>query len=461
MKKKTNILITISLLAILALSAIQYYLISNTYMLKKQAFIKEAKKEMKFLESNDAFDDLEDAYMVQFPSSLKQSVFQEFNAEKTLGTFKLFIDSLNIKFNQLYKQELAKKELLYHIDYQKTISEIILVNNLKNDTLLHSTLKDEFTLFGKKLPDGKKFFINNGIWESNSYSKNDDKSNLIPNEDITLIVATKSHISIPNSKSIIFKRMRNLLLLSISSILIVIALFTYAIKSFIQQKKISDIKSDFINNITHELKTPLATLSIASKSLHLDKVQQDKTLFFSTLKTIDRQNSRLQGLIDQVVSDSLGYEEITLQKEKLTDTVLFKNIIEDYAIKNSDVNITQSIDNSTTPLYLDKFHFTTALQNLLDNAIKYGSDIIELKTIKKNTTYTIIIEDNGIGIPKQEQELVFDKFYRVKSGDLHDTKGLGLGLYYVKQIVKAHLGKIHLDSEEQKGTKITITLPIQ
>jgi signal transduction histidine kinase len=236
-------------------------------------------------------------------------------------------------------------------------------------------------------------------------------------------------------------------------------LFVVAIQSLIKQKKISDIKTDFINNITHELKTPLTTLSVATKILERKEVKEDEVVFNSIVETINRQNSRLQNIIDQVMSNALGQEKIELQKETVTPDILLKTIIDDFKLSNPDVGIISNLNASKTSLNLDKFHLTTAINNVLENAVKYGCKNIILKTVVQNKQLNISIEDDGIGIQKTKQLLLFEKFYRVGEGNIHNVKGLGLGLYYVNQIIKAHQGSIKVQSDLGKGSLFTISIP--
>jgi len=177
------------------------------------------------------------------------------------------------------------------------------------------------------------------------------------------------------------------------------------------------------------------------------------------LQTIARQNTRLQDIIDQVMTNSLGHEEIELNKEKITANRFLTTIVDDFTIAYPGVAVSTDLTAQETELVLDKFHLTTAIVNVLENAVKYGCRNIVVKTALANGRFTISIADDGIGIPKSKQSLLFDKFYRVEEGNLHNTKGLGLGLYYVHQIIKAHRGSINVVSDLGKGALFNITIP--
>ena len=231
-----------------------------------------------------------------------------------------------------------------------------------------------------------------------------------------------------------------------------------ALKALIKQKKVSDIKTDFINNITHELKTPLTTLSVSTKILTKKEIRENDQTFQTVLDTMNRQNLRLQNLIDQVMTNSLGHTEIELRKEKISSNVFLATTISDFNIAYPEIVINSDF-TAATNLFLDKFHLTTAIVNVLENAVKYGCTNITVQATIQKSQFCISILDNGIGIPKNKQLLLFDKFYRVDEGNLHTTKGLGLGLYYVDQIVKAHKGSILVVSAPGKGAAFTISIP--
>ena len=226
----------------------------------------------------------------------------------------------------------------------------------------------------------------------------------------------------------------------------------------------ADVKTDFINNITHELKTPLATLSIASRSLRNKEIVSNSEAFDNTVTIIERQNKRLHKLVDQVMNNTLGSEELELKIEKVDDSEYLITLINDFKLLHQDKNIkiNYSIEVRPVQLHIDRFLMTTAINNILDNAVKYNNDSIHisLETKLENDNYYITISDNGKGIKERDQKRIFEKFYRVNTGDVHDVKGLGLGLFYASQIVKAHQGKITINSREGLGTSFIIALPV-
>jgi two-component system sensor histidine kinase VicK len=148
-----------------------------------------------------------------------------------------------------------------------------------------------------------------------------------------------------------------------------------------------------------------------------------------------------------------------LQKEKINSEVFLNSIINDFKISNPSISISTEFCTTEISLFLDKFHLTTAIQNVLENAVKYGCNSINIRTSLINNQFNISIQDNGIGISKSNHSMLFDKFYRVEEGNLHNTKGLGLGLYYVNQIIKAHKGTVAVISDLGKGAVFNISIP--
>lgn len=456
MKKKINILIIASLAALITLSIIQYYLISNTFQLKKDTFIKEVKSQLKFIEVNERLESLDDSYNDLISDLLKDYQGGQLPREKLLSKVKDFNDSLNVEFISYFENTLKERNFPYNVNYQEQIISAIIMKPNANDTIL-SPKNNSILLFGIALDPKTRIDFNSNKWTSNSFSEDDV---LAVNQSLHFEIRSNSYIDIPEWRFEVFKEMSGLLLLSVMSILTVILLFIYALSSFIKQKKVADIKTDFINNITHELKTPLATLSVATTAMQKETILSNRELLKTTVQTVNRQRNRLQNLIDQVLNNSLGFRDIKLKIEGVSSNELLQNLISDYQLTNDTIRINPQLALTDTTLSIDKFHMTTAILNVLENAVKYGGQSIIVSSEKINGSFQIIIEDDGIGISKEEQKKVFDKFYRVGNTNVHNTKGLGLGLYYVSQIVKAHNGFIEIESTVKEGTKVTINIPI-
>jgi len=243
---------------------------------------------------------------------------------------------------------------------------------------------------------------------------------------------------------------------------IIIAAFLLTLKTMLSQKKLSEIKSDFINNMTHEFKTPIATIQLATDALKNEKVlhNPDQILYYSGI--IKEENRRMNKQVEKILqSAQLEREEIKLQLKKLDVHVVIQKISENATLQLEDANatLTYTLNAENSIIYADEVHFSNIIFNLIDNAIKYSKEnpTVHIETNNIGNSFQLKISDNGIGMSKETQNHIFEKFYRAHTGNLHNVKGFGLGLTYVKKIVDAHGGKIHVDSEIDKGTTFTLS----
>ena len=261
----------------------------------------------------------------------------------------------------------------------------------------------------------------------------------------------------------------HLALLLLGSILftsIIITAFLLTLKTMLSQKKLSEIKSDFINNMTHEFKTPIATIQLATDALKNEKVihNPDQILYYSGI--IKEENRRMNKQVEKILqSAQLEREEIKLQLRKLDVNMVIQKVAENVALQMQEVGatLTTTLNASNSIIYADEVHFSNIIFNLIDNAIKYSKEnpSIQIETNNMGQSLQLKIIDNGIGMSKETTNHIFEKFYRAHTGNLHDVKGFGLGLTYVKKIVDAHGGKINVDSALGEGTIFTLTFSIK
>ncbi len=268
----------------------------------------------------------------------------------------------------------------------------------------------------------------------------------------------------PEKKQFILAEMGSLFITSVILILIVLFLFWRTIHSLIKEKKISEYTTDFLNNMTHEFKTPLTNIALAGKMILKDSttVRGDKINHYSEIILEENEKLRLQ--VEQMLSmTALERGEIPLQKSELDFHALIHGSLNSISIQieNKQGNLKLKLNAERCVLMGDKTQLTNALCNLLDNAIKYSMEKPELtvQTFNNGQNLIVVVSDEGIGIDKEYHKKVFDKFFRVPTGDVHDVKGFGLGLAYIKKIVELHGGTIELRSEKGKGTTFTITFP--
>ncbi|MDX6182730.1 HAMP domain-containing sensor histidine kinase [Flavobacterium sp. Fl-77] len=452
MKQRINLLIAFSIVALVVLSTVQCYLVKTTYDYKVAQFHTEIKNEIAQITNN--YSDIDSALVTKKEFLYKEIGTYYIQGKKTKFQLKKtileneFTDVISLKIQQKLKRELPNLKIDFAIVLNKFI---IYQNTKKNDTIFSEKPSIQNKLYGNLASLNHSFLVRNYVGTTNGSFEN---------QDYKLLTEDSMYVAVIDWEMIILKRMTFILVLSLLSIATLITLFVIAIKALIKQKKVSDVKTDFINNITHELKTPLATLSISTKILEQKNIRDNDEKFISLVNTISRQNNRLQHLIDQVMANSLAENQIELQKEKIITEDFLLSIIKDFKIGNPQITIETDFQTKKTILVLDQFHLTTAILNVLENAVKYGSNKILLTTKNYQNQFTIAIEDNGIGISKNKQALLFEKFYRVEQGNLHTTKGLGLGLYYVHQIIKAHQGSIAVMSDLGKGAVFTIMFKV-
>lgn len=451
MQKKINLLILFSVLALVVLSSMQVYLVKTTYDYKVAQFHAEIKN--KIAKVTDDYSDIDSTIFNKKDVLYRNLAINYIQENKTKFWVKNAIldNKFKAELTRKLQQEFEKEIPNLKLDFAIVLNKFVLYNGLKStDTIYSEKPKIANKLYGNLTSLENAFLIRNYVGTT---------SGTTLTSDYKLLTEDALYVSVTDWETIIMKRMAAVLGISIISILTLITLFIIALKALIKQKKVSDVKTDFINNITHELKTPLSTLAISTKILERKDIRDNEAHFDSLVSTISRQNNRLQQLIDQVMTNALGANEIELQKEKIVIVPFLNSIIEDFKFANPDTQITFHTDTTKTVLLLDKFHFTTAILNVLENAIKYGCNTIVIEALQTENQFKISIQDDGIGIKKEKHSLLFDKFYRVEQGNLHNAKGLGLGLYYVDQIIKAHQGTIKVMSDLGKGASFTISIP--
>jgi len=449
---KPRIAIWFSLLAVVLLILIQFYSISEMYRIKREQF-------------DSRYGDLVYTAMVNYNRTADQ-VF----------------DSLFFAFDNYARQMIIRYEQLLSAEEEDTFRISVLDDFSK---ILNSQQSpDEFVRRFLKNQRAETDF-RSGYYIEELYLISFDEllpvySDTITPERPELSEALQAYsytsegnyyrirydffVDFTHKSRIIYREMIATLILAFVTILIVSLVFYLTVKNMLLQKKLSDLKTDFINNMTHELKTPLSTIAVATSSLSDEKFlkQQERVKEISAL--IKKQNRHLTQLIDRILDISIWEkDQVKLEKRSVHILEFFKERLDSFRIeyRDSGLKIHEDYDLDKDYVKLDEVHMTTVLNNLLSNAVKYCNKTpeIEIKVSVKNSLL-IQIKDNGIGISREEQKYIFDKFYRSGHGDFKTVKGLGLGLYYVKQIVTAHGGEIFINSQPGKGTTFNIHIPL-
>jgi len=262
------------------------------------------------------------------------------------------------------------------------------------------------------------------------------------------------------------QEMTNLFLPSIALIVFILAVYIVTVIVILRQKNLNTIKNDFINNMTHELKTPISSISLAAQMLQEQDITKRSPESLKHIATVIRdETKRLSVHVERVLQMAMfEKEKSNLKLNDIRVNLLIKDIIGSFSLKvvNKGGKIVSELNAADDYVLVDEVHFTNIIFNLMDNALKYSGDkplILSIETHNAGNNLVISIEDNGIGISKEDQKKIFEKFFRVSTGNLHNVKGFGLGLAYVKKMVKDHKGTIKVESEPNIGTKFIITIP--
>ena len=337
-----------------------------------------------------------------------------------------------------------------------------------SNEILQKLLLNELDEFGIKTPFEYGIYSNGLATKIKSEKFNYDKHNTYSIPVFTDNEGTSSYqllVSFPHKKTFLFSELLGITVLSIIFTLIIIIAYSSALNQLIRQRQISEIKTDFINNMTHEFKTPIATINLALDAIKNPKIIDDKEKVQRYLQMIRDENKRMHAQVENVLRISkLEKRELEINKENnnlhdiIDEAVEHINLI----IEDRQGTITTHFDATRTSVLLNDVHFTNVIVNILDNAIKYSPEtpVIDIYTENVKDFIIVKIKDQGAGMSKVAQKRIFEKFYREHTGDLHNVKGHGLGLAYVKKIVENHDGEVYVESEKGKGSTFIIKLPL-
>ena len=343
------------------------------------------------------------------------------------------------------------------------------LNQRVNNRELNATIKDELNKRNIHLDFKYGVYSNDGLatkLKSGYYTINTKDSFKYPlfwdskNKPEYLL-----YVTFPAKNEHILSGISGILLLSLFFIFIIIIAFSSSLYQLIKQKKISEIKTDFINNMTHEFKTPIATINLALDSIKNPKIINDNQKVLRYINMIRDENKRMHTQVENVLRISrLEKNQLEISKE----TIDIHDTIEDaishvsLLINDKKGKVRTHLEAITSEISGNEFHLTNVLVNILENAIKYteGAPIIDVYTESTNKFFVVKIKDEGIGMSKNVQKNVFNKFYREQKGNIHDVKGHGLGLAYVKEIVEKHHGTVFVESEKGIGSIFTVKLPL-
>ena len=444
---------TIDTTAINSLYIIQEDGENNEIMMYRNASVEENLKVPQFLNA------IQDSLNLKRVSSERETKFiqiqndQEFsgiNPEQFLSKIGEISRSKEILFETAY-HDLAKKNTI-----ERRVGNVMSLNNFLKFRFKRSNIDIpfEFAIFDMDSITSIKsenFVSKNNTFETALFSDENNQSNY------------SIRVNFPKRTPFLVAPVVSIALVSVLFTFAIIIVYIYTVLILLRQRKISQIKTDFINNMTHEFKTPIATINLALDSIKNPKTINDKSLVKKYLKMIKDENERMHDQVENVLMISqLEKKELNIDKTSLDLNELIKIAVSHVQLllenKKGSINLKLNADKSE--IYGNETHLTNVIINIIDNAIKYCDKKPNIEVVTENIDDKIVmkIQDNGVGMSKNVQNKIFDKFYREHTGDLHNIKGHGLGLAYVKKIVDYHNGKIDLESVVGEGSLFSIEL---
>lgn len=383
------------------------------------------------------------------------------------------INSYDGYVRQQYEENLDQKTEMYKLSQLAVMLSIMPIEDRIDPSTLGQFIKNELRNQGinldfkyavKTFPLGEEHFI----FGSENYSakqQNEYHTLLFKHDLDELKKPNYLYVYFPKRESFLLKKTGLLVIPTFMLTAMLIGIFVFTILIILKQKKLSEIKNDFINNMTHELKTPISTISLASQMLRDNSVTNTPKSIDHISGIIFQESKRLTTQVEKVLQMAVFNEgNLKLKFKEVNINALINSVVLNFELRVKAKNGELVSDLKAEPSIIrgDEVHITNVLFNLLDNAVKYSKEEpkIIISTELKDDSVVVSVRDHGIGIAKEHVNQIFERFYRVPTGNIHDVKGFGLGLSYVKKIVDAHRGKIKVDSAPNKGTKFMIYFPI-
>jgi two-component system phosphate regulon sensor histidine kinase PhoR len=446
MKKSFSIITVLITISLIGIIIIQYSWLKNVAAIRKDQIA--SKVDMVEFEVVEALVDEKMQYAPQLPVDVLPKGAQEQLLE-LIGP-----------------QTIAERFSV--ADIQKKFEKAFEANGLKGAKFEFAVLNDANNL-GPDLasPDYEKHY-ELGLKDSVNYwihvwplvsLESDDSRALMPNEKLVLIIY--------DMQDFVMRYVGWMIAIAVLFTLILITAFYLTVRTILTQKKLSEMKTDFINNMTHELRTPLATIAIAVDTLKNEKIIGNKEQLLSIGQIIKNENLRMNTQVEQILQAAqLDINQVLKGKVELHVHEVMKKMQDKFALQVAEKNatVTYLLEATDDKVFGHPVHFVNMISNLIDNALKYSKEdidpVLEVATYNHNNNIVITVKDNGIGMTKDTVSKIFDKFYRAHTGNVHNVKGFGLGLNYTRKMVEAHNGKIHVESTLGQGSQFKITIPL-
>lgn len=438
------------------------------YRLIRHRRIEEMNEKMQdLIRANDGL--FYDEQRIRFGISTQDSAFIRENAQLTDEEQSL-IEQYNTLLNARNRisQHFNSDEYASHTHALNAEIDISKFNFALLDSMIHEELiingVDSKPMIGILQNDQSKWIFcsenaDTGSLSSSAFRFNFHANGIATNTNLYVVLAFPTHPIILANDTNFYT------IMSICMILLISFLFMFSIRTILSQRKLDEMKTDFINNMTHEIKTPIATISLACEMLKDVGISNDTESRQNFVNVITDENRRMRILIETLLqSAKMANKKINLNLKEIDLNNLVTNCTQSFTltIKNRQGRIVTDLGEIKGALFADELHISNIIHNLIDNAIKYSphNPLVTLKTYTENGFAVMQISDNGIGISKEDQKHIFEKFYRVSTGNVHDVKGFGIGLNYVYNVIQLHKGKISIASELNQGTTFTIQFPL-
>ncbi len=430
-RKRLNIIITLMSISLALLISFQSWWLYNSFKVQEHQITKELDAALYFSLNKEAqlrYEEFKKTFKgaVQF-KGMNESAFSLFMSTAMPNIFPERAKVDLTKLSEIFKNELQKRNIVS--DYQFEINDL-----LTKQTLFFPEKDSEFVKAAESI------YFPLGIYR---------------NSNIKAAITSLDHY--------IFSNMQWAFFISTFLVIFNVTCLFYMFYTIIRQKQISEMKNDFVSNMTHEFKTPIATVSAAMEAIQTFRQMRQEEKTDKYIDISKKELKKLNNLIENILNISVyDHTDFALNIEELDVCEFIKECIKNFQINNHNMHISFDYDNEYI-VKVDKFHFQNAITNIIDNAIKYSENtkIVEIRVYKQNNSLVIAVKDYGKGISKDQQKYVFDKFYRVHTGNVHKVKGHGLGLSYAKKIVEMHKGELSVKSSIGNGSEFFISLPME
>jgi len=468
----TIVFVALVTLSTIGLMVIQVYWIRDAVKLKQAIFAKDAKQAMgevifkidkirleeRIIKQRKFYEEHQNTLMVY--DSLNQAMYYNFNNISNQTDMDKFVQSS-------YMASKLLNDLTFSYNQQEPgnfyYSKKDIISTLITQALKKNGIDTEF-----------EFGIYSPATNSMILQKTGEHPEALLNESFVFDIAplvslfsqpNKLLIYFPDQKKFIISQLWQMLFVSVVLFLVIIISFSFSIYTIFRQKRLSIMKNDFINNMTHEFKTPISTIALACEALKDSDIQKTEALYDNYLGIINEENGRLGLMAEQILQTAIidkGQLRLNKNLNNMHDLINVAVGSKKMAVEAKGGNIKLELIATHPQVMGDNIHLTNVIINLLDNAIKYCIEAPEIvvNTSNKGNLLLIKIKDNGIGISKSNKNKIFEKLYRVPTGNIHNFKGFGLGLSYVKAIIEQHDGSVSVESELGKGSVFMVQIPI-